>query len=143
MTRPANSFARAAALLAAAALPLASLQAAPPAAKPVMTGIDGPEFDACGSQGQVRGLREDGDNFLAVRAAPGTAAAETDRLKNGATVILCDSSKDGKWSGVVYPATGQTASDCGTASPVPRQTAYAGPCRSGWVASTFVAVTAG
>jgi hypothetical protein len=143
MTMHPVSFVRVAALLAAATLPLASLQAAPPAAKPVMTGLDGAEFDACGSHGQVRGLREDGDNFLSVRAAPGTAAAETDRLKNGATVILCDSSKDGKWSGVVYPAAGQTAATCATSSPVPSQTAYAGPCRSGWVASTFVAVTAG
>lgn len=138
-----SMFARTAALVALVAAPVATLNATPPAAKPVTVGIDGPEYDACGSLGEVRGLREDGDNFLSVRAAPAATAAETDRLKNGTTVMLCDSSKDGKWSGVVYPAPGQTVSDCAASSPVRTQIAYSGPCKSGWVASTFVGVTAG
>lgn len=143
MMTQSRPFARAAALAAAALLRLTSVQAAPPTAKPVTVGIDGPEYDACGSQGAVRGLREDGDMFLSVRSAPGTASPEVDRLKNGQVVILCDSTKDGKWAGVVYPAAGQSVSACGTSSPVARKTAYSGPCRSGWVASTYVAVTAG
>lgn len=138
-----SMFARSAALVALVVAPVATLNAAPPAAKPVTVGIDGPEYDACGSQGAVRGLREDGDMFLSVRSAPGTTSPEVDRLKNGQVVILCDSTKDGKWAGVVYPAAGQSVSTCGTSSPVARKTAYSGPCRSGWVASTYVAVTAG
>lgn len=143
-TLNASRLARALAVSAALALvPFGSAIAAPPPPKAVTIGLDGPDYDACGAQGVVRGLRADGDNFLSVRSAPSTEAAEQDRLRNGDTVILCDSTKDGKWAGVVYPAAGQDISICGTASPVARRTSYTGPCRSGWVASTFVAVTAG
>jgi len=128
---------------AALALSPVPVSAASTQARPVIIGLDGAEFDACGSQGSVRGLKEDGDNFLSVREAPATGAAERDRLHNGDAVMLCDSSKDGKWIGVVYPAAGQTVADCEVSSPAQRRAPYAGPCRSGWVASTFVAVTAG
>jgi len=136
--------ARTALALAAAVLPLASASAASPAAKPVMIGMDGPEYDACGSQGQVRGLRdEDGALVLSVRAGPSSDAAEIGQLKNAAAIMLCDSTKDGKWTGVVYPAEGQAMSACGVFSPSARRTAYTGPCKSGWVSSTYVTVTAG
>jgi hypothetical protein len=135
------SLASAVAAIAAVALFPVPLVAASPAARPVIVGLDGAEFDACGSQGSVRGLKDDG--VLPVREAPATDAAESDRLRNGAPVMLCDSSKDGKWIGVVYPGSGQTMADCAVSSPVLRRGPYSGPCRSGWVASTFVAVTAG
>lgn len=135
----------AASLVAVALVSSFSAVAAAPAqfARPVMVGIDGPDQSACSGQGEVRGLGAEGDQRLSVLAGPHAAAVETDRLRNGAAIILCDSSRDGKWSGIVYPAPGQALADCALAGPVARPTPYRGPCRSGWVASTFVVVTAG
>lgn len=137
--------ARLAAVMAAGLLSLAPALAAAPQKfeKPVIVGLDGAEFDACAAIGEVRGLTGDGDVRLSVLAGPNSAAVEIDRLRNGTPVILCDSSRDGKWSGIVYPAAGQTIADCGTSTPVAKPSPYRGPCRSGWVASTFVVATAG
>lgn len=112
-------------------------------ARPVIVGQDGADAAACGVTGEVRGLREEGGLRLSVLAGPDAAAPEIDRLNNGAAVLLCDSSRDGRWSGIVYPATGQTLADCGVATPVSRKSPYRGPCRSGWVATTFVVATTG
>lgn len=138
--------ARAATALAMAALvSLSTAQAAAPAsaAKSVVVGLDGPKVAACASQGEVRGLATEGDMRLSVLAGPAASALEIDQLRNGAPLILCDSSRDGKWSGIVYPAAGQALADCGLSSPVAKSSPYRGPCRSGWVTSTFVVVTAG
>lgn len=138
--------ARAATALAMAALvPLSTAHAAAPAAaaKPVIVGLDGPKVAACASQGEVRGLATEGDLRLSVLAGPSATALEIDQLRNGAPLILCDSSRDGKWSGIVYPTNGQTLADCGLSSPVTKSGPYRGACRSGWVTSTFVVVTAG
>ena len=134
-----------AAVLAAGMLSVSPVYAAAPQKfeKPVIVGLDGAEFDACAAIGEVRGLTGDGDVRLSVLAGPHNSAVEIDRLRNGAPVILCDSSRDGKWSGIVYPAAGQALADCGTSSPVAKPSPYRGPCRSGWVASTFVVATAG
>ena len=104
-----------------------------------------PRMAAIYAPGTVRARRwrGDGDVRLSVLAGPNSAAVEIDRLRNGTPVILCDSSRDGKWSGIVYPAAGQTIADCGTSTPVAKPSPYRGPCRSGWVASTFVVATAG
>ena len=137
---------RAAIAIAMAALfPLVSAQAAAPsqATKPVIVGLDGPKAAACASLGEVRGLAAEGDLRLSVLDGPSATAVEIDQLRNGAPLILCDSSRDGKWSGIVYPTNGQTLNDCGLSSPVSKSGPYRGSCRSGWVASTFVVVTAG
>ncbi len=134
-----------AALIALSTISLSTAQAAAPAsaAKPVIVGLDGPKVAACASQGEVRGLATEGDMRLSVLAGPAASALEIDQLRNGAPLILCDSSRDGKWSGIVYPAAGQTLADCGLSSPVAKSGPYRGPCRSGWVTSTFVVATAG
>ena len=104
---------------------------------PVMYG-GAPGLDACGGLGRVRGLQRGGDNFLSVRAGPGTHHREIDRLRNGRSVWFCDGSGD--WIGIVYGAAGQ---ECNVGSPVARKMPYPGPCRSGWVHKTFVELMAG
>ncbi len=110
-------------------------------ARPVRVGFDGPEFDACGSYGEITGLNPDGDNFLSVRAAPSSDAEELDRLTTGTGVSLCEEA-DG-WIGIVYEASGASGTSCGTGSPVSEVRAYDGPCRSGWVSQRFVELIAG
>lgn len=109
------------------------------AARPVRYGIDGENLDACGSAGDVTGLKADGDNFLSVRAAPSTDAKELDRLPAGTTVAMCDS-VDG-WVGIVYDLT--KSMDCGTGSPIEGEQNYGGPCKSGWVSEKFITLMAG
>lgn len=96
--------------------------------------------DACAATGRIVGLRTDGDNFLSVRAGPGPAEQETDRLGPSALVHLCEEA--GMWLGIVYPAASEET-DCNVASPVATRSAYAGPCRSGWVHRRFVEPVAG
>lgn len=83
-----------AALVAALVLPAVSINAAPPRAVPVDVGGSA-EWDACGSLGEVRGLKADGDGFLAVRAGPGADYAMLDRLDNGRQVYVC--ATRGRW----------------------------------------------
>lgn len=110
-------------------------------ARPVRIGLDGPDFDACGSYGQITGLKPDGDNYLSVRAAPTTQARELDRLGTGTGISLCDSANG--WIGIVYEGSGAGGGACGVGSPVPSERDYNGPCRSGWVSERFVEVIAG
>ncbi|MDJ0642531.1 MAG: hypothetical protein QNJ15_06925 [Erythrobacter sp.] len=109
--------------------------------KLVMVGQGGSEYDACGSVGQVHGLDEGGDAFLSVRIAPGTAARERDRIRNGNRLFLCDQSGD--WYGVVYQKAGDALQDCGTGTPSAYVGAYRGPCRYGWVHKYYVEFLAG
>lgn len=103
--------------------------------------IGGDELtDACAATARIVGLKADGDNFLSVRAGPGPAEQETDRLGPGALVYLCEEA--GMWLGIVYPAEGAEA-DCAVASPVAVRSAYTGSCRSGWVHRRFVELVAG
>ena len=98
--------------------------------------VGGDDMDACSSMGQVVGLKRDGDNFLAVRAGPGSSQQKLDEIHMGDAVFICDE-RNG-WMGIVYGGK-----RCGVTSPiVPRQT-YMGPCRSGWVSARFIEVTAG
>jgi hypothetical protein len=124
-----------------AALVLACLPAATIARQqhvPVIAG-QGPEFDACGTVGVVRGLDpQGGDGFLAVRAGPGSGYAMLDKVYNGYLLNICDDR--GQWLGVVYSHETQ---DCGVGTPWPRARAYTGPCRSGWVFRKYVTDYAG
>ena len=104
---------------------------------PVLAGGEA-DYDACGSQGVVRGLDPNGDGFLAVRGGPSSKHGMLDKIYNGMIVNLCD--ERGNWLGVVY--SHETA-DCGVGTPWPRRQAYSGPCRSGWVYRKFVADYAG
>jgi hypothetical protein len=116
-----------------------------PAAVPVMVGGDG-GLDACPSLGAIIPLRKGGDGFVSVRAAPSRAARELDRLASGRELMLCQTSADGQWLGVVYPdpARGMSPGDCGVSTAADGQSRpYDGECRSGWVFRTFVTVIAG
>jgi len=108
---------------------------------PVIAGQNGPDYDACGLQGVVRGLDRKGDGFLAVRAGPSSKYAMVDKVYNGTILNVCDQSgKGGNWLGVVYS---HETMDCGVGTPWPRAGAYKGPCLSGWVYRKFVADLAG
>ena len=124
------------AALAVAAVPVALAQAA---TLSVRVGTVDEEIDSCPGLGRVTGLNPAGDNFLAVRAGPGTGYPIVDRLHTGDLLNLCERVAD--WEGVVYPPSG-SSSDCGVDTPLPLQD-YSGPCRSGWVFTRFVDVIAG
>lgn len=109
--------------------------------RPVRVGFDGPDFDACGSYGEVTGFDPEGDNYLSVRAAPDTSAEELDRITSGTGVSLCES--ENGWHGIVYEGSGAQGTACETGSPVADVQNYSGPCRQGWVSSRFVEVIAG
>lgn len=122
-------------------LAAAATAAAAPAPRPVLIGTDGAGADACTGVGRVVGLNRRGDNYLSVRAAPGTAAQERDRLRFGQNLHVCDRNSDGRWLGVVY--TRDPRQNCNLAAPVASPRPYPGPCRSGWVSARYVADTAG
>ncbi|MFK3649076.1 hypothetical protein ACI2IY_11655 [Lysobacter enzymogenes] len=122
------------------ALPAAVTQAAPPRAVPVEVG-GSEEWDACGSTGRVRGLKADGDGFLAVRAGPGADHRMLDKLGNGRLVYLC--ANRGGWTSVVYAPTGADPSECGVSSAIAEVEVYRGPCKSGWVNTAWIEVVAG
>lgn len=119
-------------------------EAAPlsPGVAPVRVGDGGPGLPACGTRGTVVNLSPGGVAQLLLRAAPLAEANEIAQLGNGQPLFLCARSIDQRWQGVVVPPEGQPDADCGVAAPIGAPTAYAGPCRSGWVASGFVRVGA-
>lgn len=115
-----------------------------PTAKPVRIGEGGPRFDACQSVGQV------GDHVrgsLPVHNAPFDAAEKIDSLSPGQQVYICTRSIDQQWFGIVYDKPSDPANsapvDCGVSSPVRAKRNYDGPCKSGWVESTYVVLVAG
>lgn len=55
---------------------------------------------ACYATSLVQGLDPNGDNFLAVRASPGSDHAMVDQLKEGDVVEIIEF--DGSWRGVRY-----------------------------------------
>lgn len=104
-------------------------------AVPVMVGGD-PDIDAC-SFGEVQGLNPDGDNFLALRAAPSAEGQLLAKLTEGQNIWLCD--QTGPWIGVVvHDATG-----CGFGSPIPEARPYDGLCESGWAHRYWIRQIAG
>jgi hypothetical protein len=100
-----------------------------------------PNLDSCPSSGEVRGLNPHGQNYLSVRAAPDARARETDRLRSGQEVLLCDGAGNGQWLGVVY--TRNPRQDCNIIASVGHRRPYPGPCRSGWVSRRYITIVAG
>ena len=123
-----------------AVLALACFSAGAAAQQPIVPVLAGgeAEYDACGSQGAVRGLDAAGDGFLAVRGGPSSKHDMLDKIYNGQVVNLCD--ERGNWLGVVYS---QKAVDCGVGTPWPSRQVYSGPCSSGWVYRKYVIGFAG
>lgn len=121
---------------------------ASPGEQPVRIGEGGPRFAACQGTGRVANLRGTG---LDVLIAPFDSAERKDTLPAGQLVHICSRSLDQQWMGVVYAPTasenasseGAGATDCGVSSPVRSKRDYAGPCKSGWIESTFVKLVAG
>lgn len=119
-----------------------------PGERAVRIGEGGPRFDACQAVGRVAGLR---GSELDVRIAPFDSAKSKDSLSEGQSVYVCTRSHDQQWLGIVYddvavPADGEGVAqraDCGVSSPVRSKRNYDGPCKSGWVESTFVKLVAG
>jgi len=115
-----------------------------PSAKPVRIGEGGPRFDACQSVGEV-GRHVSGS--LPVLSAPFDAAEKIDSLSPGQIVHICTRSIDQQWFGIVYDKPSDPANstpvDCGVSSPVRAKRNYDGPCKSGWVESTYVVLVAG
>lgn len=135
-----------------------------PTARAVNIGEGGARFAACQGRGRVGNLR---GRPLPVRDAPFDSAKQIGELGEDAHVFICTRSLDQQWLGVVVasedgmkpvaatpaPAVGSEPSavaattpapgvDCGVTTPVRGKRPYAGPCESGWVESTFVAVVA-
>lgn len=109
--------------------------------QPVRIGESGPGFPACASRGTTRRVVGE-DEALEVRAAPFEVARQVAELPAGAHFFVCSRSIDQKWFGVVFDDTGVASPACGVSRPVTARRAYDGPCRSGWVASVFVKLTA-
>ncbi len=114
-----------------------------PGVQAVRIGEGGPAYPACTSMGTVTNLSPAGETYLPLRAAPFAEADETARLGEGATLFLCSRSLDQRWQGVVVPPANAPASDCGVTAALASARSYAGPCRSGWVLSSFVRPSAG
>lgn len=100
---------------------------------PVMVRADG-DMDTC-ALGQVSGLNPKGDNFLAVRAGPGSNNKMIDKLFTGDRVWMFDHKAD--WIGVAY---GSDEIEC---SPIKNDKVYDGPGKSGWVHKKYVQLIAG
>lgn len=110
-------------------------------ATPVRIGEAGPAFRACQAAGTPRDV--DPASILPVRAAPFESTATSGRIAAGARFFVCTRSIDQRWMGIVYEDGGTLAPGCGVSAPAPRRVAYAGPCKSGWVASAAVRLIAG
>lgn len=100
---------------------------------PVMVG-GSPDLDACDGVAVVHGLDPQGANRLAVRSGPGRGYRRIDRLGPRAELIVCEDGPE--WAAVVY---GPPGADCGLGGPIARKSSYRGRCRSGWVASRYLA----
>ena len=99
-------------------------------AVPIIAHADG--LDIC-TLHVVRGLKAEGDGFLAVRSGPGTSYQMLDKLHNGDQVWGIDY-RNG-WVGIAYGPNVKEEDDC---SPVARTGPYRGSGRTGWVAKRYV-----
>lgn len=92
------------------------------------------DFDTC-SLGQVKGLKVNGDGFLAVRSGPSSKFQKIDELYNGNKVWLFEERKG--WYGVVY---GVDELSC---SPIKKSRPLRKKGKKGWIYGKFVKVIAG
>lgn len=92
------------------------------------------DLDTC-SYGQVTGLKEDGDGFLAVRSGPGSDFTKLDELHNEDKVWLFE--QTGEWIGIVYDTNELSCSPIF----IDREVPYEG--KKGWVHQNWIEVLAG
>lgn len=100
-----------------------------------MVGGD-PSIDACDIHAEVRGLDPEGDDFLAVRAGPGTSHRQISALYEHNIVIVC--AREAYWVAVLYPEEGYPDQDCGVSTPIATARVYDGPCEYGWAHSGWI-----
>lgn len=111
-----------------------ALSSASWAGKPVVVGGD-EEMDACTAIAQLKeGLSK--TNFL---DEPKEGAKSNGELRKNQTVYVCQ--ENGDWYGIVIPKSEQQ--ECGVSSPIKNQKDYLGPCKSGWIKSSELEITAG
>ena len=105
-------------------------------------GLEGPDSDACIGVGRVSRANLARDGRLPVYPMPTDQSRAKDHLSSDTLVWLCEA--EGDWQGIVY-ASGefQDLGDCRVSTPVSVPQAYAGPCRSGWVAARSLQLVAG
>ncbi|MEP0521461.1 MAG: SH3 domain-containing protein [Hyphomicrobiales bacterium] len=87
------------------------------------------------SFGRVKGLKADGDGFLAVRSGPASSYRKLDELVNGDEVWMYD--KKGRWIGVLYAAENPGCGPVKKNRPVP----YKG--KKGWVHENWIELISG
>lgn len=107
-------------------------------------GLEGPDSDACVGIGRISrtNLNLTPDGKLPVYPTPMAYIRAADHLEADTLVWLCEAA--GEWQGIVY-ASGdfQDLGDCRVSTPVTVPQAYAGPCKSGWVAANSLQLVAG
>ncbi|MFM6853724.1 MAG: hypothetical protein ACKOUM_06555 [Sphingopyxis sp.] len=101
---------------------------APVASRPVMVGGGGPRANACASAGMAK------QGSLTVYWSNSDAGPAKGAV-DGA-VWMC--ATDGAWTGIIYPAAGQSADECLVSAPVAQPREYQGPCRWGWAKTAAI-----
>lgn len=100
-------------------------QLRPVAARSVMVGTGGADAPACAAVVRPKGasarVRWSNDPTSPVKA------------EVGGELMSCE--RDGEWTGVIFPASGQRTDDCAVSERRRNPTDYQGPCRWGWVLS--------
>lgn len=92
------------------------------------------DLDTC-ALGEVRGLKADGDGFLAVRTGPGTNYSKIDELNNKDKVWLYE--QRGKWIGIAY------ATDEAPCDPIDQDRPLQVNGKKGWVHENWISIIAG
>ncbi|MCY6381059.1 SH3 domain-containing protein [Hoeflea prorocentri] len=87
------------------------------------------------SFGVVTGLDPSGDNFLAVRAGPGSGHRMLNKINTNDEVWIFD--ENNGWFGIAY---GSPDINC---SPASADRPYIGPGKTGWVFGKYVKIIAG
>jgi hypothetical protein len=100
-------------------------QLRPVAARSVMVGTGGREAAACGA------LATPKHGSLAVHWSNDPASSVKAQVTG--EVWRCEG--DGAWTGVIFPASGQSSDDCNVTAAVRTPREYQGPCRWGWALS--------
>ena len=92
------------------------------------------DLDTC-ALGEVKGLKKNGDGFLAVRTAPGSGYRKLDEIHNGDKVWIFQ--QVGDWLGVVYDVD---YVECG---PIAKDQPVRAKGKKGWVHSNWIRLIAG